>query len=179
MMGALTFRVYGTPAPQGSKRHVGRGVMVESSKKVAPWRQDVVAAAAAGRTNREVAEASGVSVRTVENQLNSAYRKLGLDAEARLSGRGVSWCATCDGAFFKDQHIAVVGGGDSAMEEATFLTRFASKVTIIHRSENLRACVIMRERAEQNPKIDWMLNSRIEDITGEASVESASVCSPS
>ncbi|MBF4459128.1 MULTISPECIES: thioredoxin-disulfide reductase [unclassified Pseudoclavibacter] len=113
--------------------------------------------------------------RTVIISTGSAYRKLGLDAEGRLSGRGVSWCATCDGAFFKDQHIAVVGGGDSAMEEATFLTRFASKVTIIHRSENLRASVIMRERAEQNPKIEWMLNSRIEDIAGEASVESASV----
>ncbi|PPG38386.1 thioredoxin-disulfide reductase [Pseudoclavibacter sp. RFBA6] len=113
--------------------------------------------------------------RTVIISTGSAYRKLGLDAEARLSGRGVSWCATCDGAFFKDQHIAVVGGGDSAMEEATFLTRFASKVTIIHRSENLRASVIMRERAEHNPKIDWMLNSRIEDIAGEASVEGASV----
>lgn len=101
----------------------------------------------------------------------SAYRKLGLESESRLAGRGVSWCATCDGAFFKDQHIAVVGGGDSAMEEATFLTRFASKVTLIHRSQSLRASTIMRERAEANEKIDWRLDTTVEEVLGEQNVE--------
>ena len=100
----------------------------------------------------------------------SQYRKLGLESEEKLSGRGVSWCATCDGAFFKDQHIAVVGGGDSAMEEATFLTRFASKVTLIHRSQNLRASTIMRERAESNEKIEFLLDTVVEEVLGEQNV---------
>ncbi|WP_066080133.1 thioredoxin-disulfide reductase [Pseudoclavibacter albus] len=107
---------------------------------------------------------------TVIVSTGSQYRKLGLDSEEMLSGRGVSWCATCDGAFFKDQHIAVVGGGDSAMEEATFLTRFASKVTLIHRSQNLRASTIMRERAESNEKIDFLLDTVVEEVLGEQNV---------
>lgn len=105
----------------------------------------------------------------------SQYRKLGLESEEKLSGRGVSWCATCDGAFFKDQHIAVVGGGDSAMEEATFLTRFASKVTLIHRSQNLRASTIMRERAESNEKIEFLLDTVVEEVLGEQNVSSIRV----
>src|SRR3569623_2354912 len=91
----------------------------------------------------------------------SAYRKLGLPREEELSGRGVSWRATCDGFFFRDQHIAVVGGGDSAVEEATFLSRFGSKVTMIHRRDELRASKIMQERAFADPKLEIVWNSEV------------------
>ena len=110
-------------------------------------------------------EAASVIVAT-----GSAYRKLGLADEERLSGRGISWCATCDGFFFKEKTIAVVGGGDSAMEEATFLTRFASKVYVIHRKDTLRASKIMQERAFANEKIEFIWNSEVVGISGENAV---------
>ena len=105
--------------------------------------------------------------RSVILAMGSAYRELGLPDEKRLSGHGVSWCATCDGFFFRDQDIAVVGGGDSAIEEATFLTKFARSVTIVHRRDELRASKIMAERALANPKIQFAWNSAVEALHGE------------
>ena len=110
--------------------------------------------------------------RAVILAMGSGYRRLGLPDEDRLSGRGVSWCATCDGFFFRDKDIAVVGGGDSALEEATFLSRFARSVTLVHRRDELRASKIMIARAEADPKISFAWNSVITAINGENSVSS-------
>ncbi|MEY5145553.1 MAG: hypothetical protein RL745_922 [Actinomycetota bacterium] len=108
--------------------------------------------------------------RAVVLAMGSGYRELGLPDEKRLSGRGVSWCATCDGFFFRDKAIAVVGGGDSAMEEATFLTRFGTKVYVIVRTDKLRASKIMVDRATADPKIEFVWNSQVTAIHGEESV---------
>jgi thioredoxin reductase (NADPH) len=105
----------------------------------------------------------------------SSYRELGIDNEKRLSGHGVSWCATCDGFFFRDQDIAVVGGGDSAVEEATFLTRFATNVTMIHRRGELRASKIMAERAHNDPKINFAWNSEVTELHGEAKLSGVTI----
>jgi thioredoxin reductase (NADPH) len=111
-----------------------------------------------------------LKARAVILAMGSAYKEIGLTNEKRLSGRGVSWCATCDGFFFRDQVIAVVGGGDSAMEEASFLTKFASKVVLIHRRDELRASKIMAERAKANPKIEFLFNTEVIDVLGEDKV---------
>jgi thioredoxin reductase (NADPH) len=108
--------------------------------------------------------------RTVIIASGSAYRELGVPHEKRLSGHGVSWCATCDGFFFRELDIAVIGGGDSAMEEATFLTRFAKSVTIVHRRDTLRASKIMQDRATSNPKIKFVWDSEVVEVLGEDTV---------
>ena len=112
-----------------------------------------------------------VHAKAVILAMGSAYKEIGLENEKRLSGRGVSWCATCDGFFFRDQEIAVVGGGDSAMEEANFLTKFASKVYVIHRRDSLRASKIMVDRAMANPKIEFIWNTEVVDVIGEEKVK--------
>ena len=121
---------------------------------------------------KELEDGSGNKVRakSIILAMGSAYKELGLANEKRLSGRGVSWCATCDGFFFREQVIAVVGGGDSAMEEANFLTKFASKVVVIHRREALRASKIMAERAKNNPKIEFVFNTEVLDVLGDEKV---------
>ncbi|MGW6332922.1 thioredoxin-disulfide reductase [Nocardia rhamnosiphila] len=138
--------------------------------------EDVTALELTGEV-KSVTDGNGIvhRARSIILATGSRYRKLGLPDEDRLSGRGVSWCATCDGFFFRDQEIAVVGGGDSAIEEATFLTRFAKKVFIIHRRDEFRASRIMQERARRDPKVETVWNSIVTAIHGERSVESLTV----
>ena len=123
---------------------------------------------------KQIVDGSGNTVyaKSVILAMGSAYRELGLPDEKRLSGRGVSWCATCDGFFFRNQDIAVVGGGDSAVEEATFLTRFGSSVTLIHRRDQLRASKIMIDRAKNDPKLKFAWNKEVVGISGEEKVSS-------
>jgi thioredoxin reductase (NADPH) len=116
---------------------------------------------------RVIVEGETYLARAVIIATGSRYRELSVPGEKRLSGHGVSWCATCDGFFFREKDIAVIGGGDSAMEEATFLTRFANTVTIIHRRSELRASKIMQERAFANPKIQFRWNSEVVEVLGE------------
>ena len=136
-------------------------------------RDDVVEVNLAGPV-KSVTDGDGAvhRARTVILAMGSAYRQLGLPDEQRLSGHGVSWCATCDGAFFRDQDIVVVGGGDSAMEEATFLSRFGRTVTVVHRRDKLRASKIMADRALNDPKISFIWNSEVVALHGDPKLTS-------
>jgi len=129
--------------------------------------EDVTALELEGDVKRITTSDGVYEARTVIISTGSEYRHLGIDGEERLSGHGVSYCATCDGFFFKDQDIVVVGGGDSAMEEATFLTRFARSVTVVPRRDELRASAVMAKRAQEDPKISFAWNSRVVELDGE------------
>ena len=132
--------------------------------------EDVTEVDLAADPKRVIVEGDVYLARTVIIATGSRYRELGVPGEKRLAGHGVSWCATCDGFFFRDTDIAVVGGGDSALEEATFLTRFARSVTLVHRRDALRASKIMQERAFANPKISIRWNSVVTEVLGETKV---------
>jgi thioredoxin reductase (NADPH) len=132
--------------------------------------EDVTEVDLAADPKRIVVEGDTYLARAVIIATGSRYRELGVPGEKKLSGHGVSWCATCDGFFFREREIAVVGGGDSAMEEALFLTRFATTVTVIHRRSELRASKIMQERAFANPKIRFRWNTEIAEVLGDGKV---------
>lgn len=137
--------------------------------------EDVTALDLTGDVKRITTDDAVYEARTVIISTGSEYRKLGIDDEDRLSGHGVSYCATCDGFFFKDKPIVVVGGGDSAMEEATFLTRFGSSVTVVHRRDQLRASAAMAARAEADPKISFAWNSKVVALGGQDALESVTL----
>ena len=136
---------------------------------------DVTEVELSGEVKTVVASGTAYRARTVVLAMGSAYRTLGVPGEDRLSGRGVSWCATCDGFFFRDQDIVVVGGGDTALEEATFLTRFARKVTLVHRRDTLRASKVMQQRAFSNPKIEYVWDAEVVEAVGEDRLEGVRV----
>ena len=131
---------------------------------------DVIGVDLTGETKIVRTHSAEYAARSVIIATGSAYKKLGVPGEERLAGHGVSWCATCDGFFFRNQDIVVVGGGDTAMEEATFLTRFGKSVTIVHRRDSLRASRIMQDRAFTNDKINFVWDSEVVEVLGEASV---------
>ena len=137
--------------------------------------EDVTALELTGDVKRITTDDAVYEARAVIISTGSEYRKLGLEDEERLSGHGVSYCATCDGFFFKDQDIAVVGGGDSAMEEALHLTRFARSVTVVHRRDQLRASAVMAERAQADPKIAFAWNSRVVGLGGRQALKSVTL----
>ena len=137
--------------------------------------EDVTALELEGDVKRITTSDGVYEARTVIISTGSEHRRLGLDGEERLSGHGVSYCATCDGFFFKDQDIAVVGGGDSAMEEALHLTRFTRSVTVVHRRDQLRASAVMARRAQEDPKIDFAWSSRVVSLNGLDALESVTL----
>ncbi|MEV0676972.1 thioredoxin-disulfide reductase [Actinosynnema sp. NPDC050436] len=137
--------------------------------------EDVESVELEGDVKYVTANGTRYAARTVVLAMGAAARYLNVPGEQELLGRGVSACATCDGFFFRDQDIAVVGGGDSAMEEATFLTRFARSVTIIHRREEFRSSRIMLERARSNEKIKWLLNAEVTEVLGQGAVSGVKV----
>ena len=137
--------------------------------------EDVTALDLDGEIKKVTTDDGVYETRTVIISTGSEHRRLGLDGEERLSGHGVSYCATCDGFFFKDQPIVVVGGGDSAMEEALFLSRFGSSVTVVHRRDELRASAVMAKRAHDDPKIDFAWNSRVVALNGQEALTSATL----
>lgn len=137
--------------------------------------EDVVSIALEGEVKTVSTEDETFQARTVILATGSQHRVLGLPGEETFAGRGVSYCATCDGFFFRDKPIVVVGGGDSAMEEANFLARFGSKVLVVHRRDQLRASKVMADRALANPKIEFAFNSEVVDITGQSSLESVTL----
>jgi thioredoxin reductase (NADPH) len=132
---------------------------------------DVTSVGLTGSVKTAFVDGQRYDTTTVVLAMGSAYRSLGMPNEQRLSGRGVSWCATCDGFFFRDEHVAVIGGGDSALEEAMFLSRFAEAVTVVHRRDTLRASKIMQKRVFDNPKISFRWNTIAEDVTGDDRVD--------
>jgi thioredoxin reductase (NADPH) len=175
---ALTYTIENYPGfPEG----VGGGDLFASFQKQAERFGAVMDPSSANEADltsrpfRIVADSGEYRAKALIIATGASPRTLGVPGEEKLRGKGVSYCATCDGAFFRGKNVLVVGGGDSALEEGIFLTRYASRVTIIHRRKDLRAGVILRERAEQNPKIRFILESVVEEILGENAVTGAAL----